>query len=306
MASVSASHSCGNSWATWETGQCCWQSCSPASGIAFDGGRVALVGEDAREHLDRAQLGAGRRDLAEPVLDERHPLVCERLHGLVTAGLVQEPERLDREVVVLLVEALAPALGEREHLRRASAAAVRLGARLARLDRAVLDQLVEMAAYGGGREVQPLAERRRGGRSFDEDRPGHAMPRRLVLLEYHNTSVPLMRRALQGRSPLPGSRGPRPAAHLTGDILRFMVGSILGNRVRRVEDPELIDGRSTYVDDLRIPGTTHAVFVRSPLAHATITHSTPRTPSGPPASWPCTPRPRSAGSGCRRSRRSTS
>jgi carbon-monoxide dehydrogenase large subunit len=51
-----------------------------------------------------------------------------------------------------------------------------------------------------------------------------------------------------------------------------MVGSILGNRVRRVEDPELIDGRSTYVDDLRISGTTHAVFVRSPLAHATITH----------------------------------
>src|SRR4051794_35079688 len=50
-----------------------------------------------------------------------------------------------------------------------------------------------------------------------------------------------------------------------------MVGSILGNRVRRVEDPELIDGRSTFVDDLRIPGTAHAVFVRSPLAHATIT-----------------------------------
>ena len=65
-----------------------------------------------------------------------------------------------------------------------------------------------------------------------------------------------------------------PAAplNLTGDSLRFMVGSILGNRVRRVEDPELIDGRSTYVDDLRIPGTAHAVFVRSPLAHATITH----------------------------------
>ena len=30
MASVSASHSWGNSWATWETGQCCWHSCSPA------------------------------------------------------------------------------------------------------------------------------------------------------------------------------------------------------------------------------------------------------------------------------------
>ena len=30
MASVSASHSCGNSWATCETGQCCWHSCSVA------------------------------------------------------------------------------------------------------------------------------------------------------------------------------------------------------------------------------------------------------------------------------------
>ena len=29
MASVSASQSWGNSWATWETGQCCWHSCSP-------------------------------------------------------------------------------------------------------------------------------------------------------------------------------------------------------------------------------------------------------------------------------------
>jgi hypothetical protein len=28
MSSVSASHSCGNSCATWETGQCCWHSCS--------------------------------------------------------------------------------------------------------------------------------------------------------------------------------------------------------------------------------------------------------------------------------------
>ena len=139
------------------------------------------------------------RDLPEPVLDERHALLGEGPDGLLAAGVADEPQRLDGEVVVLLVEALAPALGEREHLRRASAAAVRLGARLAGLHRAVLDQLVEVAAYGGGRQVQPLAERRRGGRSFDEDRPGHAMPRRLVFLEYHNTSVPLMERGVQGR-----------------------------------------------------------------------------------------------------------
>lgn len=48
------------------------------------------------------------------------------------------------------------------------------------------------------------------------------------------------------------------------------MGSILGTRVRRVEDPDLITGASTYVDDLRIQGTAHAVFVRSPVAHARI------------------------------------
>ncbi len=49
-----------------------------------------------------------------------------------------------------------------------------------------------------------------------------------------------------------------------------MVGSILGNHVRRVEDPRLLTGRSTYVDDLRVPGTAQAIFVRSPFAHARI------------------------------------
>src|SRR6185369_8474757 len=32
-ASVSASHSCGNSAATWATGQWCWQSCSPPAAL---------------------------------------------------------------------------------------------------------------------------------------------------------------------------------------------------------------------------------------------------------------------------------
>src|SRR5262249_43290528 len=35
IASVSASHSCGNSCATWETGQCCWHSWSPTTGSAL-------------------------------------------------------------------------------------------------------------------------------------------------------------------------------------------------------------------------------------------------------------------------------
>jgi carbon-monoxide dehydrogenase large subunit len=47
-------------------------------------------------------------------------------------------------------------------------------------------------------------------------------------------------------------------------------GSILGTSVRRVEDPELIRGRATYVDNIVPPGALHVVFVRSPLAHARL------------------------------------
>ena len=49
-----------------------------------------------------------------------------------------------------------------------------------------------------------------------------------------------------------------------------MPGSILGNRVRRVEDPDLLTGRGTFVGNLRIPGMLQAAFVRSPFAHAAI------------------------------------
>jgi aerobic carbon-monoxide dehydrogenase large subunit len=50
-----------------------------------------------------------------------------------------------------------------------------------------------------------------------------------------------------------------------------MPGSILGTRVLRVEDPELLLGRGTYVGNLRLVGLTHAAFVRSPLPHAEVT-----------------------------------
>jgi carbon-monoxide dehydrogenase large subunit len=49
-----------------------------------------------------------------------------------------------------------------------------------------------------------------------------------------------------------------------------MPGSILGNSVRRVEDPDLLIGKGTYVGNLRIEGMAHVVFVRSPVAHARI------------------------------------
>ena len=48
-------------------------------------------------------------------------------------------------------------------------------------------------------------------------------------------------------------------------------GSILGNAVKRLEDPTLLTGDGKYVDDLVEPGTLHVAFVRSTVAHANIT-----------------------------------
>jgi aerobic carbon-monoxide dehydrogenase large subunit len=50
-----------------------------------------------------------------------------------------------------------------------------------------------------------------------------------------------------------------------------MPGSILGTAVRRIEDPDLITGASTFVGNLALPGLAHLAFVRSPVAHARIT-----------------------------------
>jgi carbon-monoxide dehydrogenase large subunit len=50
-----------------------------------------------------------------------------------------------------------------------------------------------------------------------------------------------------------------------------VAGSILGNRVVRVEDPELLTVGGAYVADLDLPGVLHLALVRSPMAHAEIT-----------------------------------
>jgi aerobic carbon-monoxide dehydrogenase large subunit len=44
----------------------------------------------------------------------------------------------------------------------------------------------------------------------------------------------------------------------------------LGARTRRREDPRLITGTGTYLDDLKLPGLTHLVFIRSYLPHAVV------------------------------------
>jgi aerobic carbon-monoxide dehydrogenase large subunit len=46
--------------------------------------------------------------------------------------------------------------------------------------------------------------------------------------------------------------------------------SILGNRVLRIEDPRLLTAGGTYMDDVLLEGAAHLVYVRSPIAHATV------------------------------------
>ncbi|HZA50873.1 MAG TPA: molybdopterin cofactor-binding domain-containing protein, partial [Myxococcaceae bacterium] len=45
---------------------------------------------------------------------------------------------------------------------------------------------------------------------------------------------------------------------------------LFGVSIKRREDPRFLTGRGNYVDDVKVPGTTYAVFVRTPLAHARI------------------------------------
>ena len=50
-------------------------------------------------------------------------------------------------------------------------------------------------------------------------------------------------------------------------------GSILGNRVVRKEDPKFLTTGGVYLDDLDLPeleGAAHVAYVRSPVAHGTI------------------------------------
>ncbi|OEV04288.1 xanthine dehydrogenase family protein molybdopterin-binding subunit [Streptomyces oceani] len=48
-------------------------------------------------------------------------------------------------------------------------------------------------------------------------------------------------------------------------------GSLIGASVARQEDPRLVSGRGRFTDDLRLPGMLYAQFVRSRVAHGTVT-----------------------------------
>ena len=40
----------------------------------------------------------------------------------------------------------------------------------------------------------------------------------------------------------------------------------IGKKAKRVEDFRLLTGRARYLDDIKLPGMLHAVFIRSPYS----------------------------------------
>jgi carbon-monoxide dehydrogenase large subunit len=48
------------------------------------------------------------------------------------------------------------------------------------------------------------------------------------------------------------------------------MANLVGQRVKRTEDPRLIQGIGHYVDDIKLPDTLHVAFLRSMYAHARI------------------------------------
>src|SRR5579859_6022301 len=49
-----------------------------------------------------------------------------------------------------------------------------------------------------------------------------------------------------------------------------MATKLLGERMKRKEDPRLIQGGAHYVDDIKLDGMLHMSFARSPYGHARI------------------------------------
>lgn len=57
---------------------------------------------------------------------------------------------------------------------------------------------------------------------------------------------------------------------MTVNVTMFAAGSLVGAPVRRVEDPDLLTGRGTFIDNLEIDGMLELAFVRSTVAHARL------------------------------------
>src|ERR671937_1638134 len=57
---------------------------------------------------------------------------------------------------------------------------------------------------------------------------------------------------------------------MTTQVEEATTTSVIGARMKRVEDPSFITGAAKYLDDLKLPGMAHVAVLRSPYAHARI------------------------------------
>jgi len=64
------------------------------------------------------------------------------------------------------------------------------------------------------------------------------------------------------------SKRPRPQRAATRVVTRPRL--FVGQPIRRVEDGKFLTGKANYVDDVKLAGMLHAVFVRSTQAHARV------------------------------------
>src|SRR5690348_11358671 len=48
------------------------------------------------------------------------------------------------------------------------------------------------------------------------------------------------------------------------------ITALVGKPIKRREDPRLITGQATYVDDIKLPGMLHMAVLRSQFGHARL------------------------------------
>ena len=78
-------------------------------------------------------------------------------------------------------------------------------------------------------------------------------------------------RKLGDPAPMDGHARQRPGLDMTEAERTGGAGaSLFGQRVARLEDPDLLTGRARFIDDITGADLLHAAFVRSPHAHALI------------------------------------
>src|SRR5204862_5555005 len=68
----------------------------------------------------------------------------------------------------------------------------------------------------------------------------------------------------------PASQG-RLAAEPRGVADCRAMANVIGQRVRRKEDPRFLRGEGRYVDNMPLEDALHLTLLRSPVAHARIT-----------------------------------